>query len=365
MTTYTFRGHVTLLSPLAISMPGTAPAKATDPQPPPVTTIYREGEGLVETVYLPSHSFRGPLRRAGTQEIFRERKGAGLEAPFDLRTGYMLNIGGTRGRGSNSLYYDVAGREALRDRNVQIAVFGAADTGDQFFVEGRLAIDHAHPTSPIPVTACPAFPAMRADDMLRSPEKFLSILDAGAPAAWELLHKAAGEASALKKERKSTLAAAMKAKAEKDQTKQKSMLERVREIDLALEDGGQSIAMPLAGYRAIPAGTVLEHRMVLNSDRPAELGLVLAAIRGFADYPYLGGHRAHGCGRFSARWTLERRANRQVTSLGEIGIDGEGDATIPSTAEIDAARAAFVAACKDGDFVYRAPAAPDAGEAES
>lgn len=365
MTTYTFRGQITLLSPLAIAMPGTAPASAKDPQQPPVTTVYREGEGLVSTVYLPSSSFRGPLRRAGTEEIFRIRKAEGLQAPFDLRTGFMLNIGGTRGRGSSPNNYDVAGREALRDRNVQIAVFGAADSGDHFFIPGRLSIDHGLPREPLPVKSCPVFPGMRTDDMLRSPERFLSMLDAAAPNAWETLYKAGTESSALKKERKKVVAEANKARGERNSTVHQEKDQRVREIDAALDEGGQSVAMPLAGYQALPAGTVLDHRMVLTSDRPAELGLLLAAIERFAETPYLGGHRSHGCGRFAAQWTLEQRADRRLTVIGNVSIDGEGISEMPAHAVIAESRAAFHLACKSGDFAYRAPAtAPAAEETE-
>ncbi|TJY57239.1 hypothetical protein E4T66_17685 [Sinimarinibacterium sp. CAU 1509] len=363
MSTFIFRGTLTLLSPLAISLPGSKPASASDPQPPPVTTIYREGEGLVDTVFLPSASFRGPLRRAGTQAIVRQLREDGKESAFPLRTGYMLNIGGTRGRGSSSLYYDVSAREALRNRNVQIAVFGAADTGDQYFVPGRLSVDHAHPRTPISVAACPAYPGMRTDDMLRSPDKMLSILDADAPSAWDMMFKASTETSAIKKERKTVLAQAMKAKAERDSAVHEEKIKRVKEIDAALLDGGQSVAMPLAGYQAIPTGTILEHRMVLDTDRPAELGLVLAAIELFAEDPYLGGHRAHGCGRFLARWQLEHRVSRKVTQLGEIVIDGEGFAQMPDTGPIHEAREAFVEAVRNGDFQYRFEDVADAADA--
>ena len=152
-TRYDLKGTLTLVSPVAITMPGSQPSKATDPQMPPSTVLFIDGHGLTETAFMPATSFRGGLRRAAVRAAYAIKTQSGVESPLPLRAGYMNNIGGTRGKGSTGITLDVSVREQVRSRNPLVSLFGAADTGDVFFLQGRLDTGHGIPVEPIPLRA--------------------------------------------------------------------------------------------------------------------------------------------------------------------------------------------------------------------
>ena len=86
--------------------------------------------------------------------------------------------------------------------------------------------------------------------------------------------------------------------------------------------------LPLPGYEAMPAGTVLEHRMVLRHVSAGELGVFMAGLRRFAEDPRFGAHRAHGCGRVTVEYAVKRIDGVDARPVGAVSIDpGAGKRT--------------------------------------
>lgn len=322
--TYHLDGSITLRSPLAILQPGTE-GDAFKAQPVPSMPIFYEGIGLATTAYLPASTIRGALRRAAVVAVANERERQGLPHVHDLRSFYMLMVGGTRSRGGDNRMFDASIEQRVRDRNVLISVFGAADTGDAFFISGRLAVNHARPAAPLSPESCPVFTGVRSDDLLRAPSRVSSLLSPSAVDAWTELHSATIDAARKKKQKKSLGAELNKARRAGDQEALDNLSAQLKQIDMELSEAVVSIQLPLAGYRALPEGLELEHRMTLRNATQSELGMLLAALKVFAADPVLGGHRAHGCGEVACRWhVMQKDAEGHRHTLGEVEIDQTG-----------------------------------------
>lgn len=368
-------GAITLRSPLAITLPGaTDGAKTTDPTPVPSTIVYEPGAGMVDTAYIPASSFRGTLRRAGHDALNRRLRQMGREL-LDLRSFYMLRIGGVKNKGSEGQSKDVSGEAALRERNPFVSLFGAADAGTVSFLAGRLEVDHALPRVPLNPAVCPAFASMRTDDMLRSPEASLSALPASAASVWKTLFEASINTSALKKRKKALEREAAIARSAKDAAKLTAVQEELAEVNDVLAEAPGSIAQPLAGYRAIPAGTVLDLNITVNRGNEAELGAFFDALDAMSLDPAIGGHRNHGCGRFAASWavtatTFTDEGKIERERLGTIDLDESNGLKVEGGALkdiIERSIKAWAKAVDEGDFVYHkaargVPAEEAAGE---
>ena len=356
-------GHLTLESPVAITQPGSGEGrKPTDPQPVPVTTIYDPAAGLVDTAFIPAPSLRGTLRRAGHDALNRRLRALGHDA-LDLRSFYALRIGGVKSKGKDGLYKDVSLEQELRSKNPFISLFGAADAGPMTFLAGRLEVDHAIPATPLDPDRCPAFPGMRTDDLMRSPVSSLEVLPPNGASAWRTMYDATSNTSALKKRRKLLQSDIAKARAAKDAAVVATLRDALTEIDEALSDAAGSVNMPLAGYRAIPSGTVLNHGMALTRATLEELGCFFDALESLTLEMYVGGHRHHGCGRVRGQWDVTQTSigddGRVVRcTLGSISASESAGLTIHSdalSAMAERAAIAWSAAVAGGDFAYHRP----------
>jgi len=82
-----------------------------------------------------------------------------------------------------------------------------------------------------------------------------------------------------------------------------------------------SLLLPLPGYEAIPAGTVLNHRMFLKNVSDVQLGLFMAGLARFAEDPRFGAHRAHGCGQVCMEYQAKRIKGASADWVGDLSID--------------------------------------------
>ena len=82
-----------------------------------------------------------------------------------------------------------------------------------------------------------------------------------------------------------------------------------------------SLLLPLAGYEAIPPGTVLNHRMFFRHVSEIEMQLFMAGLVRFAEDPRFGAHRAHGCGRVAVEYAVKRLDGVHARTVGEVTID--------------------------------------------
>ncbi len=346
----TFRGNVELLTELAIIQHGCDTL--------PVTTIADPAHGLVQTAFAPGTNFRGALRRAATRALRRDLIAAGKPVEFDMKTYYMLAIGGTRDRG-DALLVDATTEGEVRTRNPLISVFGAADTGDETFLAGKLATEHMFPESPIGLDACPKFPIVRVDDMRRQAPETLELLAAGESDVWLAQHAQTRTTSVLKKDHKAKVAALMKAKRAGESELVQQLDAEARALEGAIKTGAQSVQNIVPGYQALPRGARLVHKMLLMNPSDVEFGLLLAALEEFAWMPYLGGHRAHGCGEVAMTWDVVDHVQGQAAApIGKIAV-GVGGLELPEHPSITRAQSAYRNALAAIDPSYHVPAAAD------
>ncbi|MGH8463105.1 MAG: hypothetical protein ACRER5_03095 [Pseudomonas sp.] len=347
---------------MAITLPADASApkrSAMDASPVPTTTVYDPAIGLVDTAYVPASSLRGTLRRAGHEALNRRQVALGRE-PLNLRSFYMLRIGGIKSKGSDGLSKDVTAELELRKKNPFLSLFGAADAGVMSFLAGRLEVDHALPAHPIAPDRCPVYNGMRTDDMLRSPSQSMELLDPSAADAWRNLFQSMNNTSALKARKKTLKADAVKAARAKDQEARDRANAELAQIDESLSTADNSIAQPLPGYRAIPAGVRLDHGLALNRASLAEIGCLLDALDAMAADPVVGGHRNHGCGKIEAHWkvtqlTYTAGGGASRETLGSIRIDADQGMVVEGEALKALEQQAIQAwgqSVDDGDFAY-------------
>src|SRR3546814_1870436 len=70
-----------------------------------------------------------------------------------------------------------------------------------------------------------------------------------------------------------------------------------------------SVQQPLAGYEALPAGTVFDHSFRLCQASELEVGFFLSVLRSFALDPVIGAHAAHGAGLIGGSWNAMVRTD--------------------------------------------------------
>lgn len=352
-------GHITAESPIAITLPGGPKRSAKDATPVPTTTIMDEQGGVYESAYIPASSIRGRLRRCA-HDALNERFNRMNREALDLRSFYMLRIGGTKSRGSDGTAINVSQEVALRDRNPFLSLFGAADTGDTTFLAGRLEVDHGIPVKALPPEHCPVFSGLRTDDMLRDPAASLKALPDGSYEAWREMFTSIQENSVAKKKLKEADIARRKARNEGNASKVAELDAEIAAINEQLMAGMNSINQPLAGYQAIPKGAVLAQSLSILRPTLAEIGVLFDALEFFSLDPRIGGHRHHGCGRVSMTYTvtvtemsdvgrMQSRTLGTITVTPNSGIEVVGDAL----AELmDKAYSAWQDATQEGDFRY-------------
>jgi len=333
-------GTVHAIAPVAIALVGNAPTSPHDPMPVPSTSIWSREHGLVQTAYIPSTSLRGALRRCARDVLFDLLHPDG-ESRWDLDTLYLQTIGGVIQKGAGeSPTLDVTVEIEERARNPLVSLLGAANTGRATFIAGRLELGHALPAAPLSPESCPIYPAMRTDDMRRDPAAMLPMLDADGPQRWSLLYGQMRETSELKARQRDLKREAVKARKAGDTetlAQANAELDRVRE---ALKSGTTSVAMPAAGFQALPQGLELAHEIRLMGVTEEELGLFLEALDRFSLAPLIGGQRARGCGEVALSYELAEIGGE---TIGEVRVGGFAPAVLPDHPAIAAARKAFAA----------------------
>jgi CRISPR type IV-associated protein Csf2 len=116
------------------------------------------------------------------------------------------------------------------------------------------------------------------------------------------------------------------------------------------QDVGETVGRPLSTRKAIAAGTVMDHALVLcgNEVSDIEVGLLLATLEEMSEDCRLGGGRSAGHGAFEASYDIRvREAKGQPWSApGRLTL-GAFKFDLPADPLLDRARAAFDAAMAD------------------
>lgn len=310
---------------------------------------------------FPATGIRGKLRRA-LRDVLRQNliQRSGEEKPLSLDEHYFLTLGGIKGDEAVDRA-SVSHEQQWRESNVLLSLFGAGSAGVLGMVHGRLAVGNAICES---VSHPVVFSGARSDDLYRdrSQVEFLSDADVKA-----LIVQSEGtrDASAIKREAK----ALEKARKEARSAKNEQLVDQLSVEIQRLEDAANNVkseagvkntvGMPLAGWEAIPAGSVMEHKFILNNANHIELGALLAALDQFSMMPTLGAHYAAGCGLVSGSWEVFKvTPGVGKTSLGVLALEpfaGILSISAPKDSELFSAREAFQGYLKGEQFNLSIP----------
>ena len=271
---------------------------------------------------FPATGIRGKLRRC-LRDALRQAviDKTGNEKPLSLDQHYLLTLGGIKASGEESKS-TVALEAMWREKNPLLSLFGAGAAGVLGFVQGRLSVGNAIcQDASEPVT----FSGARSDDLFRNREQVAFLSDEDVQA---LISRSEGNRDA------STIRTSIKAleknvKAEKKKGHDDAVSALQQELEAAnaelssvLTDSGASsvsVGMPLAGFQAIPAGSIMDQSMIIANGTLVELGALLAALEHFAAFPIIGAHFATGCGQVSGQWEVFKTVpGRGKVSMGIV-----------------------------------------------
>lgn len=327
MKSYLLIGSIFTEDPLATCSKDLKDREGGDMKPIPVPSIMtRDGKRLM----FPATGIRGKIRRMA-RDVVREAviEKTGIQKPFSLDQHYLLTLGGVKSSGTSERT-TVAMDAAFREANPLVSLFGAGDAGCLGFVAGHLGVNNAICQLPCEGENAPTvMSGARSDDLYRDKTQvsFLSEDD-----ILGLIGQADDNRvrSQLKSEHKALETKHRKLqKANGDATEIQRLAQAIADISAKLEalskkEGNKdvSVGMPLAGFKAIPQGQVMDHQFKLLGSNEVELGLLLKALQRFSIDPILGAHFATGCGAVSAQWDVfevDMKTGRKA--IGSVSIN--------------------------------------------
>lgn len=325
--TYLFIGSITAEQPLATCSKDLNDREGGDRLPTPVPhTQTAAGDCL----YFPGTGIRGTLRRKALNvihDILVEH--TGQSTPLSLDQHYLLTLGGIKGSGATERS-SVLHMDYWLARNPLLAAFGAGDGGALGFVTGHLQVGNAFAD---PSVKPAIFSGARTDTFYRNAETIKRLSDADVET---LVCRAKGgrEKSIIAAEVK-TLMAQLRKHKDKSIPEAVEISRRLEELEAEAarvkEESGTSdvsIGMPLAGYKAIPQGSKLSHRMHLVRSNEIELGLILHSIKNWSKEPIVGAHSSTGCGMVSGEWEVFEPSDHGKKSLGTVKMEAFGGVTV-------------------------------------
>lgn len=318
--TYQFNGTVTALSPLTVTMPGSS-SKSSHRLP-------RNG-GFSARPYFPATSFRGGLRNAGHVALARHLEKQGIK--FTLAEHFAhaqgIDIKGSAVVGKSGA---IDANQSVRDDNPFMSLWG------RWGVDGRCSIGNL-----IPITddCVGQFGGGARVVMFERNQTLLEILDESDVQQLNHILEEQADSSEKLAPIEAQMATLKKSLRNIDDPETKA---RVQENIATLEaqkkqlkdektGSRESIRRPIDPYEAFVSGCEFEHRMALKSATESELSMFFACLLEFARSSTLGGHKAHGCGTFSAQYKVsvwpedaDKPVEIGVVSLGPDGFHVTG-----------------------------------------
>lgn len=360
-STYILIGHLTANQPLATcskDLKDEAERRFGKNYPTPVPSVPGK---LGQHLMFPSTGIRGKFRRS-LRDVFREKliELTGNPKPFTLDQHYMLTLGGVKDD-SDSDKATIAMEAEYREKNPLISMFGAGAAGNLGFVTGRLQVSNAicvEAAEPI------RFTGARTDDLYRDTDQINYLTDDDVQS---LIQRAEGNRDASKirgeiRQAETKVKALKKKGSAEELVVANGILEALKaKLDKVLDDSGASsvsVGMPLSGWQAIAAGSVMDHQMTLTQGTQVELGALMAMLEQFSLNPILGAHYANGCGEVKGSWDVYRAARGGKQLLGSISFEPyEGVVSIEAApgSELYQAKEAFESMLSEGRFDMSIP----------
>lgn len=362
-TTYVFEGKLIARQPLSTCSKELkdADARLGANRPLPIPQVQTpKGTRLM----FPGTGIRGGFRRA-LRDVLRDGliKATDNPTPLSLDEHYFLTLGGIKAKGDEDKS-SVTLEAQWRENNPLLSLFGAGAAGVLSFVQGKLSVGNAicvDVSEPLVISGA------RTNDLYRdrSQVQFLSQEDIET-----LVARATGnrDSSVIKRAIKKAEADLKLAKKAKDDELIQAAQAQIEELQVELksvqeESGteGNSVGMPLAGFKAIPPEAEMSHRMVLSGGNEVELGAMLAMLGRFSYQPLLGAHIAVGCGQVAGQWEVfKNQPDVKPVSIGTISFepyDSVLTINAPDNGELLKAKAAFLELLAKNAFDLSIPSA--------
>ena len=313
MNTYLFAGTITTREPVAWSPPGhVAPDKRVSMPRIPIVTA----AGPMDTVFLGASTIRGRLRHACADLALERERPVSLSRYLELKVGGVKGSAGTRRVG-------IGERRAFLEREPLLSLFGAG-ASEIGWIHGRIDVAMARPTEPVE----PVVINGRRNDATEDPilDDVLDVHERTRVAEGLDANQRRSRAAAEVRGLRQRIARAVRTGEDADGLRLELEGARKAEEEAAraqseLLGSDVSLRLPLPGYEALPAGTVLSHRMYLRHACEPELSLFMAGLARFAEDPRFGGHRAHGCGRVALEYAVRRIDGVDAHAVGAVSID--------------------------------------------
>lgn len=318
-----FRGTITTQGPVAVSYPGAEQSIPSTPDGRPM---------------LFGNTLRGPLRHLGYKAIrdhLAKAKGIDPKEVFDLADAYMLGIGfdmknitgNDEGTGIKPL-----AEVSLRKSNPFLGLFGRwrfrgfAEVSPLIGEPGTQVITYGAGARRDPFEADGTEALFLSDDDM----ELLSEIKEGDSAINENI-KALQQS--LKDAKRTIVNLDDKAEKKKLSDKINDLEAQIKALKETKAGGKESVKHPFDGFPALAPHSRLDSRITVASGSEVELGLLLLILRELARSPFIGGHRATGCGEihFEYQVTLWEADHDAPRVLGKVsgGLDDgfviEGD----------------------------------------
>ena len=299
----------------------------------PEKAVWRDGQ-LLTTIYIPASSIRGALRNGAARALVEARAARGKRmTPEDF---LLVAKGGIKDRkqdGVDERTVDYNAAAELRRSEPLVSLFGAMAEK----IAGRWQIGDAVPTEPVKSNRKGR--GVRSHPFQRQPE-LARFMDADAYR--EFLESDGQRVEAnLAEDEAEKLDGRVRAEKRRpepdpariDEWEAKSTRLKEEARRLRGEAGGAvNIQQVLGGWRAIPEGTRMAHRMRLRDIDDTELAWAFLALRRLAREGRLGAHESRGEGYFSAEYDLRLAqdggdfAPAGKLCIADLAIRLEGDA---------------------------------------
>lgn len=318
-----FHGNITAVTDLAVSRPGDG-FKDRDGEP---QRLPRKGKKSAESpVLFPATSLRTGMRHAIFNVALRlQQRLSNTQQALTVDDIYLLTQGVDTSKRIDG--EDLAGmievHGAVRAANPMLSLCGLWKRAS------RCGIGNAHPIGDGQHHYI--VPGVRHNVMLRNPELTDFVTDASR--VQDLIRADRAASAEIREIDAKIKSAKVMLRTAADPAVASQLREEIKELEeqrgLVKEDkegSTNSIQSLFDGYEAIIAGTEMSHDMVLANTTSVEIGLFVAGLREFARWPFVGAHRAHGCGEISARYTVhiwEADADRS-TPIAEISYNRDG-----------------------------------------
>lgn len=313
MQTYYFKGVVTAEEPLTVTVKSSAAGR-----------LPRNG-GYQSCPFMPATSFRGALRHASHQALNKFMKGKG--ARFDLAEHFALAQGvDIENRATDFDAGDIDAGVKLRAANPFISLWGRWGLG------GHAGIGNMYPLKADGCTG--EFGGGNRTIMFeRSPDLLSFMTDDEIERLNTILveqSQSSEDMKPIKAEIKSLVSSLRMLEDSETKARVKS---KIAELEAKLSDIKEAktgpkdaIRRPLDSFEAFVAGCEFSHRMAIQCASDAELGLFITALHEFSRAPYLGGHRAHNCGRVSAKYdvTIYPEGSDAHIPVGSVAFSDDG-----------------------------------------